>query len=474
MPVIDPTPLPLVGPIGARYESLTQDSRLVNCFAEKDQTGRGFFVYKRPGFLSQSTAISAGTGRGIFNWVDHIYAVVGNTVYKDGAALTGTVDTTTEYYFTAGLGATPKLMLANTVAGYYVNLTGTLTQITDTNFPPNQTPAVPIVGGVEYLDATFYCMDGNANIYASYPVGNDPSNWTPANTIVAQIESMPAIYLGMQLVYILACKEFYTEAFYDAGNAAGSPLGEVQGAKMNYGCALARSVQDVGGDLVWLGATREGTLCVVQVANAQAKVVSTPAIDRVLESFNLTGGGSTTWSWSAKEGGHRFYGLTNTVANITLVYDLSVGLWYQWTDPNGNYLPYVGSTSMKINGTGKSVFLHATSGATFNLDIRTYGDNGVPFPVDIYTPNYTGGSLRQKTLGRMDIVGDMVTGSTLNVSWSDDDYQTFSSPIALDLGLPRPQVSGLGAFNRRAFHFNHLGNYPFRIEQVDLWLDQGT
>jgi hypothetical protein len=44
----DPKPLPLIAPIGARYESLTVDSRLVKGFVEKGQDGAASGAQRQP------------------------------------------------------------------------------------------------------------------------------------------------------------------------------------------------------------------------------------------------------------------------------------------------------------------------------------------------------------------------------------------------------------------------------------------
>ncbi len=458
-----PVPIPLVAPIGARYSSLTVDSRLVNAFAEKGN-GKEVWVYKRPGFKSRSTALPAGTARGLYHWQGSVYSIVDDTVYKDGVALTGTVVDSGRYSFTATLGTSPVLFFHNGTAGYTVGLTGTLAEVTDADFPPKYTPAVPLVAGAVYLNATTYVMDAKARIYNDTAAGNDPSDWPATlDSLVAQTEPDAGVCLAKQLVYVIAMKAAYSEAFYDAANAAGSPLAAVSGAKMNYGCKDARSVCDVGGDIYWISTTREGSVQVASISSLQIKIVSTPAIERILTEGDYT----TVYSWAVRVEGHRFYGVTLVESNITLVYDVSTEFWYQWTDPNGDYLPYAFAT---LDTNGKAVFVHESTGETFNLDVATYGDDGVAFPVNIYTPNLYLDGLQEKAQSRLELLGDMVENSEVEVYFSDDDYATWQGPWSLDMSTPRPMISDLGSFSRRAFRFVHQADTSFRVERAVLML----
>lgn len=457
---MDPKLLPLVEPIGARYSSLTVDSKLVNAFAEQGAQQGEVFVYKRPGFkLAYGTA--AGTARGLFNWRNNIYAVVGNKVYKDGVALAGTVAASGNYTFSSCLGASPVLFMQNGTNAYTISTGGAITAVADPDYPASTVP------GTVYLDATTYVMDSTSHIYGSNAAANDPSAWDPLNLILAQIEPTAAICLAKQLVYVVALKQWYSEVFYDAGNATGSPLATVQGAKLNYGCVDAGTVRDVGGDLAWVSDSGEGFYSAVIMSSLKAEVISVPPIERILSSATV----GAFHAWNARIEGHRLYGVTNTTANFTLVYDLTSKMWYQWTDVNGNYLPYFHS----CQGAGSATyFLHATSGDIYSLDTATYKDGSQgAFPVEIWTPNFDGGTRRYKTLARMDLVGDQVN-TDVSVSWSDDDYATFSSALSINMLLDRPTLEGFGSFTKRAFKFVQQANTAFRLKGAEMYLDVGA
>lgn len=457
----DPQRLPLVTAPTNRYDSSTVDARLVNCFAEQGQARDEFYVYKRPGFVIRDQ-LPAGTARGLYTWNNRLYSIIDGSIYEEGILRDNTLSNSGVYHFAPCLGATPKLFFKNTTNAYVIDAAGTVTAVTDINYPS------PTVAGAVYLNGTTYVFDAEANIYGSDAAANDPTSWDPLNLIVAQIEPTAGIMLAKQLVYVLALKQFYTEAFYDAGNAVGSPLASVQGSKMNYGLVDARTLKDVGGDLMWVANTGEGTPCVVLVANLKLEVVSDSRIERLLEAWDYT----TIYSWGARTAGHRFYGLTSTGSNQTLVYDLTSRIWYIWKAPGGNCLPYAFSAP-DVNNANKTVFLHATSGRLFNLATTAYQDDSSNFQCDIYTPNYDGGTRRSKTLGRLDIVGDQVA-SSLSLEFSDDDYQTWTTGPSIDLSLTRPSAADLGEFYKRAFRFTHSANTAMRIRAAELYVDPGV
>lgn len=462
-------PLPLVAPIGARYESLTVDSKLVNAFAEQGQGENTYYVYKRPGFAVQAT-VAAGTGRACFYWNGFFYAVTGTTLWKFSSLSVaptnvGTVDGTGRYYFTSCLGATPLLFLTNGTKGYTVSAADVLTDVTaaitgQAGFPASLT----WVPGAINIDGYITIADFTSNIWTS-PI-NTPGTW-PGNVGIAQIEPDSPVALFKQISYLLCIKRFYTEAFYDAAGTPW-PYGRVDGAKMNYGCIDGRTVCDVGGDVIWVAQTREGCVTVVIVTSLKATPISTPPVERLLCDADYTGG---VYSWAAKIEGHRFYGITVVNSNLTLVYDLTTRLWYQWTDPNGNYLPYCAAS---IGVTNSVIFQHESNGTFLTADVNTFTDAGIIFPVDIYTPNFDGGTRKEKALTKLSIFGDQAAGSTVQLQYSDDDYQSWTDAGSVDLSTADPFWADLGSFKKRAFRLTHASATPFRVEKIEPILSLGS
>ena len=119
---------------------------------------------------------------------------------------------------------------------------------------------------------------------------------------------------------------------------------------------------------------------------------------------------------------------------------------------------------------------HESNGNIYQLDgSYTFPtDYGNVFAVDIFTPNFDAGTARAKQLNMLYVQADQQSGSILQASYSDDDYQTFSDPRDIDLSVERPSLNNEGSFYKRAYHFHHQLPTPLRIKSVDLQLDVGT
>lgn len=453
--------LPLAVSPSNRDDTTSRDAKLINGYIEQVSENE-VWVYKRPGFSTFSTATAVSVGRGIYNWLGDIYSIWDNHLYKNNVVISGTLDTTNDgYTFNSILGSTPKLFLQNGVKAYTYDGTNGLVNVTDTNYVAFS----PTIKGQAYLDGTTYVMTPKAVINGSNI--NDPQTWGASNNLIAQIEPDAGVFVAKQLVYVIAFKQWSVEVFYDAGNATGSPLGPVQGAKINVGCRAGGTVQDIEGTLFWVAQARSGSVSVYAMDGLKATPISTPAIDRLLEAGDY----SAVYSWGIKMGGHKFYGITLKNSNLTLVYDLSSRLWYQWTDTNGNYLPIVSAT---FSPGQYPLVQHESNGKIYTVDDMVFTDDGQLILFDLYTPNYDGGSRKRKYCGSMDFIADQTNGSIMTVRKTDDDYQTWSNFRTVDLSKPRPKLTSMGTFRRRAWHFRHRCNTGLRIQAIELHLEMGV
>jgi hypothetical protein len=385
-------------------------------------------------------------------------------MYKNGTALSGTLDTTNGVYrFNSCLG-TPLLQFGNGVKAYNCTVGDTITEITGgANWPTTQRK------GWGYINGTTYVMDALAKIRGCDSL-NRPDLWTDTlNTITAQIEPDPGIALAKQLVYIIALKGWTTEVFYDQKNATASPLGPVEGAKIPYGCANQDSVRELDDTLFWVSMNRSSSAQVIMLDNLKATVVSTKPIERLLGDATL----STMASFAFKFEGHAFYGFTLTTDNLTLVYDATDKLWSQWTDASGNYWPIVSST---FNSTGGRVLQHATNGKLYLLDAAYLTDDGDTITMDLYTPNFDGGVRRRKHMKVMEFIGDQTPGSIIQVRTNDHDYATtkWSNFRKVDMSQKKPTLTDCGTFMRRAHHLRHQSNTRLRLQAVEMQIDLGV
>lgn len=476
MPYEVPTRWPLVETVSTRDNTLLRDARLINAIAELDPQIKQYRVRKRPGVQSNAFfGIPNGNSQGIYGFDNTIIQISGAKLYRGGLLL-GTVGTGPGvnglYAFRATTSDADILMVAQPDNGYYIS-SFTLTKITDPNYPGTIAP------GIAYLNGRYYVMDPQGRIYGSENL-DDPSTWDPLNVIVAQQRAGQGMFLTQQLAYICALKSDSTEIFWDSGQTAtsdgtGSTLQPIPGNTIPYGCYDGGSVQDIDGILIWMTSNLSGGQQIGRMDNLQFQIVSTPPVERLLRNAGF----GSTGSMVLKLGGHRYYVLQlagHFTTAITLVYDLDQNLWYNWTDTNGSSpWPYYHSAVFQF-GSPEVQVIQNTNGQVYalNEDYTTPTDQGVTFPVDIYTPNYDADIDREKYMPALYFDQDMYQGSLLEIRWSDDDYQTWVNPQQVDFSQRKPMITDLGSFYRRAFHLRHYAPTPMRIKSVGMTLGLGS
>ena len=204
------------------------------------------------------------------------------------------------------------------------------------------------------------------------------------------------------------------------------------------------------------------------MTNLKHKQISNPSIEKILQNADYTG---TVYSFGIQFNGHKFYVVTLVASNITLVYDMTLEVWAQWTDTYGNYMPFVASTFTDGN---QAYLQHMSDGKLYEVNPESTSDYNGNITFDLVTPNFDAGTRFRKYLKCIDFMGDQVQDSTMFVRSSNDDYETWSDWRVLDLGKTRPFFMNCGTFRRRAYWFRHDGDCAMRLQSVELQLDLGT
>lgn len=462
--MLQPVRIPLAIVPENRGPTTAKDSKLINCYIETDKE-KNLWIYKRPGFVEYSS-VTAGVGLGCFNWRGHIYSIVDSTIYKDTLALTPALSSTgASYSFSMILGASPKMVYGDGTYAYATD--GTVRGTALNTYANFLTPFLP---GIVYLNGASYFFTHGSFVFGSAP--NDITTWDPLDAVKSQIEPDFGVALDKQIVYVIAFNQWSTEVFYDAGNAIGSPLGNVQGSKVGFGCAAGMSVQRIEDKLIWMSATRSGTFQIAKMEFLLAKIISTAPVNRLLRGVNVGDNNPPlVYSWQLKLNEHTFYVLTLKDKNLTLVYDLLEDTWCQWTDTDGNYLPFTSSTYI---GSGVNLVQHESNGKIYSISDEYTNDDGDMITVDIITPNWDAGMRKNKTLDMLDIIADQQEGSVLQVRNSDDDYQTWTNFEQRSLTDERVYLDNCGTFRKRAYHLRHQSDTAFRIMALEATFDIGV
>lgn len=464
-----PLRMPLAMQLESRAASTAKDSRLVNAYVETLDEVQ--YVVKRPGTTSMvlTPTIANGAGQGVISFNSKLYAGIGSKLYEITAA-GATVDKgsiAAGHLSFSRTSQVPYLFIHNSTAGWTFNgSSGTLASITDLDFPPNQTPALPLAHGAVYLDDMVFVMTTGGRIYNS--AIEDPTSWGALDYISKISEPDGGVAIVKHLNFIVAFGAWSGEFFYNAGHATGSPLDRSSSYKMDVGCASGTSLIEFAQTAAWVGQSRETGRGVYILEGVSPVKISTPAIERYLNASTL----ATVEALATTIAGHTFYCLTLNDLNITLVCDINEKRWYQWsTDSAGTDLMWRYSGTTSLNGV--SYLQNRTTGQLATLSTSVYQDETANINYRIVSYRIDAKSHARKFWQHLEIIGDKAA-ATLQIRHSDDDYTTWTTYRNVDLSLERPILRQLGSARRRVYDFFSTSNVAIRLQAAEILLKEGT
>jgi hypothetical protein len=473
-----PARWPLVTNPLNRAGSVTQDGRLVNCFAELNPQTKQYDVIKRPGWHNDAafTNTVGDNALGFFVWFPlpatgpsytlSIVETAGTAkFYEDNVFIANVtfgaaVDDCRFDFIPLNTSPASLLFLKQTNNGYTWDGT-TLTAIADAAYVSFRANLAP---GAVYLNSRVYVATTENQIYGTSN-NDDVSVWSLLNVILANNTPGYTVGLIRHLNYVLAMKGGSVEVFYDAGNSTGSPLARVDGVRIPYGITTFNSVVSYNDTLYWVSQGQGGALDgadfrVVMMKGLEPQIISTPYIERLLTN--------ETYGTVVLFPGHRFYVIWSKTTNFSLWYDIDQGIWSEET----------GIVRIR-QASGDQPYYQSYDGHVQISDVTDYMDYevagvGTPIQVDIYTPNMDFDIDREKTLSILYFNGDQVPGSSLQVRHTDDDYQSWSNFRPADLSLKKPMITDEGSFYHRAYNLRHTANTSMRLKTCGLQMDIGV
>jgi hypothetical protein len=166
--------------------------------------------------------------------------------------------------------------------------------------------------------------------------------------------------------------------------------------------------------------------------------------------------------------GHSLYILNLPASGVSLCYDLTYQMWTVWQSANVAF-----RCTAYLNANGLDLLQDASNGKVYSIDPGAYQDDGGSLPVTITTPPKSWGTLKRKFMPALYLLGD--TQSTLvSVSYTDDDYQSFSTPRTIDLATQRKMLQRCGSSRKRAWKLTHDDNTPLRLTAIELEVEAGA
>lgn len=528
----------VINPLQRSGTELTKDAKLVNMLVEvfetPDKINSRIFVKSRPG-LAVAYTTAAGTGRGCYYWyysgVGYVISVTGNKVYSNGTLLQTITTSTGEVNFTehvSGAGVNTLIMLdgtkgytfaSPTVAGVAIDdsreaawTASTVTALAAKRRPTvangyvytatvggttgGTQPTWPTTVGATVVDGTvtWTCglcafpsphipipvvMDGylfvaKTNTQDIYNSDLDtPEKWTAGNYISAEMYPDTILALSKNNNYVYAIGASSIEYFYDAGNATGSPLARHESAVQQFGTAAPGTVVQTEKEVILVGSTGNGGHTVWTIDGFKAEEIGTPAIRSVFraEGANLV----NAVAHCVRASGQKLYIINLT--SRTFVYSFDTKMWSQWNSGPTANLAYDGRHA--TDGPAGSAYVqHVSDGDIYTLSEDNHTDDGIAFRCRIVTPKLDFDTFNRKFMSRFSLIGDIPDGSgagnVLQISWSDDDYQTWTTDRDLSFDNDFPCIAQLGNFRRRAFRISYSQPYLLRLEAMEVDINKGS
>lgn len=379
-------------------------------------------------------------------------------------------------------GVIESITVVNPGSGYTSsdNITVTITDITGSGAAAtallNAFPTGPFTPGAVFLDSYLFIGTVAGRLY-NCDLGN-PKVWNALAYISSEAEPDNSAGICKHLNYILDFGQWSTEFFYDAANAyPASPLASAPSYRIEVGCANGNSIVAFEQTVMFIGISKTTGTGVYALDGTAPIKMSTVYIDRILGNSDL----KNVTAYTFRMNGHPFYVLTLHDLNVTIVYDVSEKMWYQWTmwavgtvdsGVPGLYAEQYFRPSYYAGDESGYYVLDDDNGTLYMLSDTQYTDAGAPIYYRAVTDIVDNGTTKRKFYNRVEIIGDK-TPATMNIRSSDDDYKSWSSYRTVNLNASRPQIYQTGAARRRAWEFLCTENKPLRLDSAEVDFEIG-
>lgn len=395
-------------------------------------------LFGTPGLVEWCDLGVASRVRGILSFDSYLYAVAEGKLFRvttDGIAQElGSLDTTAGTISMATNGL--DLIIIDEFFGYIWDFGAeTFTKITDPNFPPCQS--------VVHIDG-YYLVPKRDTGQIWRSDYNDGSTWggLAFDSAGADPDDVLAIQVSNRDVYTIG--ERTTQIWVNTG-AAVFNFQSIQGAFIEKG-SVSPFASCVGNNAVYfVSRDYNGQGEVVQVVSRLAKVVSTPAITRQIQSWGDLG---DVQLFSYEQKGHTHIVVMSPNARETLVFDSTTG---QWHERSSRFLDGTEMVDGQWRVTSHTFFAQASrhivgdmgNGKLYTLDPDAYDEDGEEMISVRRTPIFRSNQERI-TIHELQVVTEpgvgLVTGEAQDVSpqgilrWSRDGGRRWSAGEDIPLG----------------------------------------
>lgn len=463
--------IPLMESLDNRTTSTSKDKDYLNCVFEIVQNiesrGIDVWVAKRPGITQYGSSLSAPV-RGLYYWesADKLFVANDNDIRVITASTGVTVTNLSNVFSTTSgtVGFTEflyedtsvKIVATDGTTMITIDSANTVVTVADADMPVHLPYPVFLDGYIFVLKA------GSGDIYNSNL--NNPTAWTAGDFITAEIDPDYARVITKINNYIVVLGQNSIEFFYDAGIATGSPL-QRNDSPVKFNGYIGGFAQE-GNIVYFVGNTNKGSPTVYELKEFTLTDIGSPSVKKRLQNAALVTG--TTRGVVVSAQGRSMYVMTIT-GDVTYVYDPMVKQWTRWGYRTTESMDILHAVIIRTSDSWVTVLGRSGENMIDSMDPENVQDNSSPFTVRIVTDNIHFDTWNQKFMSRLIVHCDKPNGSaTLSVSYSDDDYQTYSTARSLELYQDLPSLTGLGRFRRRAFKLEYAGTRAIRFKQLEV------
>jgi hypothetical protein len=470
---------PLVNDLSLEHNSasaITRTSKITNGYLVLGPDEKTFMVEKRPGLFQGFSGLNIKSNIG--NNGDNVFFINSSNHFIYNNSDTGNMANLGDPPYSFGFNGNQIYIRCNpssvTHKDYVFNiLTFTLTEIVDVDHPNTSANLTNSVGAVPLDGYWFICTGGPQfslppRIYNS-DLGSATS-WVATNFIEINTEPGIAYGLAKHHNHIVVLGERSIEFFYDAGNPSGSPLARRNDVMYRVGVSAAGTTSNTQNtfvcyedDIYFIGRSTEGSdlsLSLYRLRNFQLTRTSNTALDHIINSLALDIRGVTTAF------GKKLIVFGSDSSSEYFLYDWDFNYIYVWTNSfaRGASGPFIASTTTIYSLLDS---LYQDNGANYEFSVVTEKLDKLP-----ETLQNTSGKI--KFCKSLKLAGNRPsTTSNVDVSWSDDDYKTFTTSRSLDISSYENELTRLGKFSERAFKVSYTGSLPQRWSSLELDIDVG-
>jgi hypothetical protein len=460
--------------VGATGFASEKDCRFINClplsYLDKIAGQKWVKIVKRPGFAAVNTPDTGELGKAIHVWVGQasgtkVISAFGSTSELfDGTTSLGSITGECIHIDETSISGTATLTFSSSNGKqYYYQNAGSITEITDGDAPMNASRT--IAGYAAHMDGYMFLLDTTGRLYNSDV--NSVVNWTALSFITANSQPDVGVCVVRHRNTLITFFKQHYEVFRNAGIATGSPLEKMEHLAQSIGCVNHSAITTVGDVVFWMGVNKDSVISLYSYDAGRVDAVSDPQMDAL---WGVAGPSNISLTTIGYHG--RSFVVVN-VSNRSYAYCVEEKHWHEL---GGSRLWY--KAAGVTTGTTTSCYAvsdKVASGKVYAMSPSAivWQDDGAAVSSFWVTPRWDNGHSGRKRMGALYVVADQsLSSAELGIRFYDDDYQNASTRRTVDLADLRPRLHRCGSFFRRAFAFDHNANSEFRIEAIEVDVEE--